>query len=153
MGEAFSPTGQLPTPFLKAIEAGWELPPKVEPLPGKGVTRRQARYVYRLVWDELRSRGGYRRPLRLQPRPGLGMLLPFGGRGLGVLPQRPPAKVSARLRGLALVGRSCAAWKAGCRLLVVTGMRRPELEELLVRGGTAWCTLDTLEEMLCRLER
>jgi hypothetical protein len=135
------------------MEAGWSLPPETEPMLGEGAGRARARYVYQLTWEVLRRRGGWRRPLRLQPVPGMTMLLSFGRDGLAALPQRPPAGVPARLRGLALVGRSLAAHSAGTRLLVVTALRSASLEGLLRRGHVALCTLDRLEEMLCRLER
>jgi hypothetical protein len=139
--------------MLRAAEESWGLPPEAAPLAGGGLDARSARHVYGKVWDTLRSRGGYSRPLRLRPAPDLQMLVPFGGHGLAVLPQRPPRSVPPRLRGLALVGRSLAAHHAGYRLLVVTGLRSEELEGLMTAGHVAWCTADRLEEMLCSLER
>ena len=153
LDEEYLPARPLPESFETVIGQGWELPPASTPLGGKGVTPRRARYVYQLTWSVLRDRGGYCRPLRLDPAPGLSMLVPFGGRGLGVLPQRPPKRVPGRLRGMALVGRSLAAHRCGIRLLVVTGLRSPELEEAMTRGRVAWCTLDRLVEALCSYER
>ncbi|MGM0627433.1 MAG: hypothetical protein ACQETZ_04660 [Candidatus Fermentibacterota bacterium] len=153
LGVEYAPARPMPAAFEAAIGQGWGLPPAFEPLAGEGVPPRRARYVYRLTWAVLRDRGGYRRPLRLDPDAGLSMLVPFGGRGLGVLPQRPPKRVPGRLRGMALVGRSLAAYRCGVRLLVVTGVRSPELEEVITRGRVAWCTLDRLEEALCSAER
>jgi len=153
LGLEYAPARPLPAGFEAAIGRGWELPSAFEPLAGEGVRPRRARYVYQLTWAVLRERGGYRRPLRLEPAPGLSMLIPFGGRGLGVLPQRPPKRVPGRLRGMALTGRSLASHSCGVRLLVVTGVRSPELEEVITRGRVAWCTLDRLEEALCSLER
>lgn len=153
LGIDYRPSRPLPAVFLRAIDRGWAPPPPAASKPGEGLGSRRARYVYQITWELLRRRGGYRRPLRLEPEPGLRMLLPFGGRGLGVLPQRPPEKVPSRLRGPALVGRSVAAYRSGVRLVVVTGLRRRELEGVMERGNVAWCTADRAEEMLCSLER
>ena len=153
LGLDYRPACAVPEPMLRAAEASWKLPPETHSMAGEGLDPRNARYVYTKVWKVLRRRGQYSRPLRLEPAPGLRMLLPFGGRGLAVLPQRPPRCVPPRLRGLAIVGRSLAAHRAGVRLLVATGLRVEELERMMSAGHVAWCTLDRLEEMLCSLER
>ncbi len=112
---------------------------------GRMMQRREARHIYQRTWKTLRPLG-FSRPLRLEPWPGVTLLLPFVRGRLAVIPQSFSPRVPERERALSLVGRSAASGICGYRMLTVLGTWDREVLELLEAGGCRACSLDMLEE-------
>ena len=105
---------------------------------------RKARYIYRYTWEILRKHG-FSRPLRLQPWPGISLLLPFVKDNIAVIPQSFSERVPPSKRALSLVGRSAAALMEGYELWVVPAVWNDEITSIFKDGGVKACSLDRLE--------
>ncbi|MCD4848586.1 MAG: hypothetical protein K8R76_10390 [Candidatus Aegiribacteria sp.] len=105
---------------------------------------RKARYIYRYTWEILREHG-FSRPLRLQPWPGISLLLPFVKDNIAVIPQSFSERIPPSKRALSLVGRSAAALLEGYELWVVPAVWNDEITSIFKDGGVKACSLDRLE--------
>lgn len=140
-------------PAMSAALRNTHRPPRLRVADlGTSLRPRKTRYLYGLCWNVLRGIGGFKRPLRLQPFPGVTLMVPFGAQGLGVLPQSLSKRIPRTDRAYALVGKGSAAARVGTTLLVVLGVRSSEVENLLERGSVSVCTLDTLRQAVGRIQ-
>ena len=121
-----------------------------EPLTGSMLTPRKNRYVYCLTWEVLRM-AGFRRPLRLEPWPGVDLLIPFVREHVCVLPQSFGYRIPAHERALSVAGRSIACLQEGYTMVSVLGRWDDSILDVLSAGRVVCCSLDRLEEMLCSL--
>lgn len=112
---------------------------------------RASRFIYGHLWKELRELG-FSRPLRLEPWPGVRLLVPFYRNRTGVVPQSFSGRIPHRERALALVGKAAAARISGYELLVVMASWNDEVRDIMERGGVSACSLDRLEEMLAAVD-
>jgi len=113
---------------------------------GESLTRRASRHIYASAWKELRTHG-FSRPLRLEPWPGIHLLLPFHRGTTAVIPQGFPDRVPAEARLLSLAGRTGAAFLLGVELWVLTALWDEELREAMARCGLRVITLDRVGEV------
>ncbi|MBD3369935.1 hypothetical protein GF402_06200 [Candidatus Fermentibacteria bacterium] len=142
----------FPPPMAAALRNAHHPPPQRIVKLGTSLRPRKTRYLYGLCWNVLRGMGGFKRPLRLRPFPGVTLMVPFGAPGLGVLPQSLSKRIPRTNRAYALVGKGSAAAGVGTTLLVVLGVRSSEVENLLERGSVSVCTLDTLRQAVDCIE-
>jgi len=113
---------------------------------GGSLTRRAARHIYMSAWKELRALG-FSRPLRLEPWPGITLLLPFHRGAVAVIPQGFPERVPAEARLLSLAGRTGAASLMGVELWVLTALWDEALRDGMERCGLRVITLDRAGEV------
>jgi hypothetical protein len=151
--EPAADAGRFPPPMAEALDSDHHLPRERLVELGESLRPRKARYIYGLCWSALSRIGGFERPMRLQPFPGVTLLIPFAASRTGVLPQSMSRRIPRLDRAHALVGKSCAALRAGMALLVVLGVRSVEVEEVLERGFVSVCTLDHLARAVDSMER
>jgi hypothetical protein len=115
---------------------------------GSGLSSRRSRNMYGYTWDILRG-WGFSRPLRLEPWPGVTMMIPFYRNGIGVMPQSFSSRVPSEKRALSLVGRSAAAARIQCSLWIVPATWNEEILEIFRLGGVRACSLDNLADLCC----
>jgi hypothetical protein len=136
----------VPGPMASALA---EIPPgKAAPdlRLGESLTPRAARHIYSSAWKELRA-CGFSRPLRLEPWPGIHLLLPFYRSAAAVIPQGFPERVPAEARILSLAGRTGAASLLGVELWILTALWDDGLREAMARCGLKVITLDRVGEV------
>ncbi len=121
-----------------------------ELLTGSMLTERKNRHIYSLTWEVLRT-AGFRRPLRLEPWPGVALLVPFVRENVCVLPQSFGSRIPSQERALSVVGRSIACLQEGYTMVSVLGRWDDRILDVLSAGEVVCCSLDRLEEMLCSL--
>ena len=146
-----APAG-MPANLLSVLSDTRPLPSTesvAKPLLGELLPDRRNRYIYRLAWDIL-HREGFSRPLRLEPWPGVDLLVPFFRRQVCVLPQSFSSRIPARERALSVVGRSLACSLEGYSLVTVLGRWDGDTLGILSAGGACCCSLDRLMEALDR---
>ena len=107
---------------------------------------RKARHIYMYTWEILRKHG-FSRPLRLQPWPGITLLLPFFRNNIAVIPQSFSERVPPSKRALSLVGRSAAAMINGYELWVVPAVWNDEIISVFREGGIKACSHDELDSI------
>jgi len=117
---------------------------------GSRLSPRKSRNIYGYTWDILRG-WGFSRSLRLQPWPGITMLIPFYRNGIGVLPQSFSKRTPPEKRALSIVGRSSAARRMNCSLWIVPADWNDDILAILSSGGVKACSLDNLSDA-CRKE-
>lgn len=113
---------------------------------GESMSARSARHVYQVSWKELRPLG-FSRPLRLEPWPGITLLLPFHRGQVAVLPQAFPERVPLVPRMLSLVGRTGAASAAGVQLWIMVGRWDGTVLGEMERLGLRAVSPDTAREV------
>ena len=115
---------------------------------GEKLDSRKTVHIYKMGWKVLREEG-FSRPLRLEPWPGVGLLIPFwrasGETATGVIPQSFSSRVPLRERALAMVGKTAAAGKEGVELWILAGSWNREVLEVFRSGGVRACSLDRLK--------
>lgn len=110
---------------------------------GSKLSPRKARNIYGYTWEILR-RGGFSRSLRLNPWPGVSMLIPFYRNDIGVIPQSFSGRIPPEKRALSLVGRSAAARSLGINLWIVPANWNDDVLAIFSIGGVKACSLDNL---------
>ena len=113
---------------------------------GEPMSARSARHIYQTSWKELRPLG-FSRPLRLEPWPGITLLLPFHRGEVAVIPQAFPERVPTLPRILSLAGRSGAASLAGIRLWIMAGRWDGTVVEEMERRGLRAVSPDMAREV------
>ena len=111
----------------------------------------RVRHIYSYTWKILRDEG-FSRPLRLEPWPGISLLLPFYRGTTAFLPQSFSSRIPREERTLSLAGRTAAAALKGVRLWIVAATWDSGIEDALRRGGVSACSLGNLRD-LCRRSR
>ena len=142
--------GEVPegAPREMAQVLGGQLPgiPPADLRLGESMSARSARQVYQVSWKELRPLG-FSRPMRLEPWPGITLLLPFYRGEVAVLPQAFPERVPLALRVLSLAGRTGAASLSGVQLWIMAGRWDETLREEMERRGIRAVSPDTVREV------
>ncbi len=114
---------------------------------GSQLDARASRFIYSSTWSILRGKR-FSRPLRLEPWPGVDLLIPFYRGKVCVLPQSFSRRIPFRQRSLSVVGRSHTASAESFRMIAVIARWNDEVIDIFERGGVTFCSLDRLEEML-----
>ena len=110
----------------------------------------RVRHIYSYTWKILRDEG-FSRPLRLEPWPGITLMLPFYRGGTAFLPQSFSSRIPWQERAYSLVGRSVAARLEGMQLWVVAATWNDDIVSILQGGGVCACSLSTLRSLCRRL--
>jgi len=147
--EPSTPPAGLPAPLARALEL---LPDRLDVRPGKSLLgsqldARASRFIYNSTWSILREKR-FSRPLRLEPWPGVDLLIPFYRERVCVLPQSFSRRIPLRQRSLSVVGRSYTASTESFRMIAVIARWNDEVIGILEQGGVTFCSLDRLSEML-----
>jgi hypothetical protein len=147
--ECPTPPAGLPASLARALEL---LPDRMDvrmgnSLLGSQLDARGSRFIYSSSWSILREKR-FSRPLRLEPWPGVDLLIPFYREKVCVLPQSFSRRIPLRQRSLSVVGRSRTASIESFRMIAVIARWNDEVVDILERGGVTFCSLDRLEEML-----
>lgn len=139
----------LPSRMSSVLRSSLAKPERGSVLVEEMLTSREARSIYGRTWKLLRDMG-YSRPLRLDPWPGINLLLPFHRDLTAVVPQSFSSRVPEKERALSLVGRNAAAALEGYRMVVVMARWSREVLEVLEAGGVSACSLDMVTTMCGR---
>lgn len=146
VGDPGALPAHLPEAMATVLSSPAPVPPAGRTVLGEPLQPRQGRFIYGHVWEELRGMG-FSRPLRLEPWPGISLLIPFYRDRVAVMPQSFSHRVPPGKRALSLVGRSVAAERAGITLWVSAARWNDDLLAVLRRGGVRVCSPDMLKEV------
>jgi hypothetical protein len=119
---------------------------------GEKMQARAARYVYAYVWNRLRELG-FSRPLRIEPWPGINLLIPFYRGRECVIPQSFSKRIPAVDRALAMVGKTHAARETGLDVWIAAAGWNDEILKIFRRGGVSALSLDRMEKIFGQVSK